>query len=500
VLLKLPVRVFTRAEGGIQMPYTGNLKGDDFRLQINGEQRPVEELTARSRSLGNPGAGRSIALSFDLSGNAKPLIDAVVQFVKQTAAANDHLLVRTPVDLYKLENLSADKEQMLRHIRTILENDLLQQQRNKQAAVAKLMKLIDTVEKKLDQKQIGIRSALLFANHFHEGWRHFYNEFLLANLVYFSRVATRFAAAKGEKYLVHFQERDLLPMSVRFHTIHARLNAYAESLPENNQKAAALLKETLAKIERSMFFARDFPMDELLNGLMGVNVGCYMVFLDTGPNREPGPTAVKAESSNKPEASSPGYESILKTIAAHTGGITVYAPIDSTAIANALEQVSSHTDRFYELIFKFNGKAENKRFQVLIPGIEATIYHKRLFQKEEFDWLMKYTNVDRLTVSGFKLESYKLTFTISGYQPAPGSAGSPGIGKLKVDIRLIDSTGTAVYQTGKTLKAGGDAVTISIDLPDRYVGYFKLNIDVRDLATNSTSQLNKYVKLNRAGK
>jgi hypothetical protein len=472
--LNIPLRAY---ESGTHKPtrYIQDLKGQDIQLTINGAIRPIAALTRQSRSLSTPTAGRFIALSFDVSGDTDALVTSISHFVEQVVQDSDQLVIRTPIDLYTIKG-SSGKVQILKLIKSILQNDLLQQQRNKTEAIATLNNMIENTEMKLDKKKIGIRASLLFANHFHEGWRKFYKNYLLANLSGYSELATRFAKHKGEKYIIHFQERAMLPMLVNFKRVHQRFKTYARKWSQKPKDPGKILMDTLAKIQRSMMFSRDFPMTDLLNILLGVNVGCHTIFLDT--------TETKEKSSM-----SPGYETILKTIALQTGGITFPAANKTESITAGLNKITAHNDHYYNLVFHFNGKAEDKKIQVQVHGKELVIFQKSHFKGEEFRWLMQYMNIAELAIDDYTLYRQKLTFKLSGYRLNKGS------GSVKVTIRLIDNSGSAIYQTHKNLNATGQSVSISLDLPQAYKGYFKLSITAIDLMTNKSIELKKYIKL-----
>jgi hypothetical protein len=481
VLLKVPVRVYTGSGG--QAGYLTGLSRADFSFHINGKQRDIKDFTAHRRSLGSPspaepGTGRAIVLSFDTSAHAKPLTEAVSGFVREVLEPGDLLLLRTPADLYTIEGKNR-KAKILRSLPTILGTELLLRHRNRSAAIEKLDRLMESIETRLDRKKTGIRSAMLFANHFHEEWRQFYKTFFLANLEHYSQLAGRLASHKGEKWLIHFQDRDILPMWEKFRRIKKKLKRFADSLSKGGRTGAKLLTETLDKVERSMTFAGEFPMEELLNNLLGVNMGCHVVFLGDAPGA----------------SASPGYETILSVISRQTGGIPLEAKAEAGSIASALKRIDNHSDFFYDVVFAFNGVPEHKTLDLRVNRQNAQTYYKKSFNKDEFNWLMEHLDIAELEVTKVSLENRKLAFTIAGYRRAKADGKSGGSGIIKVDIRLLDSTGSAIYHTGQTLNASGPTVNISLNLPEKHSGYFKLSITAADTLTGKSAQFNKYVKL-----
>lgn len=476
IMLQVPVRVSVDSSG---QPggkhFMAGLKAADFFLNINGQSRNIADFTALERSITTtpptPGQGRTIALSFDVSnqysGVSGGLIDGVTGFISQHLTTNDTLLLRTPLDVYSFKGKKG-KDRIIAHVQTILKNDLLQQKREKQAAIDRLNKLIRDTEQKLDRKKMGIRSAMLFANHFFEEWRQFYKRFLMANLEHFSGMTERTAGFKGDKWLIHFQERTTLPMWVNFQRIKKKLNGFAARMLKKSS-GGRILKETLEKIDRSMSFRGDFPMDELMNSLLGVNLGCNMVFL-SGSEGQAGETGF-----------SPDYETILSLIARRTGGTAVIAY--ENQLDQALEKVAAHKDYYYRLVFAFNGKAADKNLKIGVNRPGARAFYKKTFKAAEFQWLMKHLGNTEFKMDNYSLKGHTLGFTVYGS------------GVMEVEVRLIDSNGAAIYRTAKTLNSTGPSTAISLQLPQEHRGYFKLSVTVKDKRTQKTTGMNQYVKL-----
>ncbi|NIM17183.1 MAG: hypothetical protein GTO45_34685, partial [Candidatus Aminicenantes bacterium] len=235
------------------------------------------------------------------------------------------------------------------------------------------------------------------------------------------------------------------------------------------------------KIEKSMRFSESFPGEELLNVLLGVNLNCNVVFF------------------NRQHNTLPGYKEILQDISRKTGGIS----IDTGNLVNGLEVIKKHTDFYYELIFKFDGNPVDKnilvttRSHLLNETAKMHLYYKKKFKKDEFKYLMDWlTQAEKeISITGYSLENHRLSFIISGFKRSRANTQQPGPGHIRVDIRLINDQQETVYETGNTLKAADDSVSISLDLPSKYNGYFKLSITAGDLISGKNFELKKYIKL-----
>ncbi len=479
VLLQLPVRVYSTDGNGNVGDYSTALKQEHITLFVNNQPRAITGFIAKKESMGamvNPATERFIALSFETGSFDVSFIEGVTAFIRLHITPHDHLVIRTPLDIYTI-NTTPDTTQMIENIRTILENDLHQQQRDKMEALQQLNLLLQGITLRLGKKHVGIRAATLFAAHFLEGWRHYYQTYLLANLESFATFTARFAAGKGEKYAIHFQERDILPLMKSFQNIASQLQTYALSLAKKSPQESKVLTDTLDKIARSMLFSGEFPMDELLDALLGVNIHCHVIFLENLTNQ--GETDLSS-------SVSAGYEKILAYIAQQTGGITTYAG-EKTGLTDALKRVTDHTDYYYEIIYAFDGQEEDQNILVSVsPGLSgAVLYYKKRFRKEEFTWLRTRPDTQELVISGVTLAGHQLTFRATGYKK----------GALDVSVGLLDSTATVVYETHKTLHAEETSLTISLILPSQFQGYYKLTITAQDKVGNQKGTASQYVRL-----
>ncbi len=480
LFFKLPVRVISQSEPVGE--YLKDLNKNDFELRINGEKKPVLEFFKKKRSIASIPKERQFVLSLDAVDYGKPLVDAVSHFVHQILTPSDQLLIRSPIHTYRI-NTESGKEEVLQYIKTILEKDMKQWKENKAASLDNLNKLIENLEKKLDTKTGGIRSVLFFINHYANEWRKFDKGYLLANLEQYSDITSLLAQKSGEKWLIHFQERDLIPMLARYQKIANRIKEYLSSLSKGYQDKVPLIRNTLDKIEQSMLFSEDFPMEALLNILLGVNINYNVIFFST-----------QDQKIDSGDSVSPGYERILKDISRITGGISITAA--HTNLVKDLEAITQHVDFYYELVFTFAGEPEDKNIEINVtPG--SSVFFKKKFRKEELKWLMDWVK-EEIGLSGFALAGHQLSFTISGFKmnPLKDANGQPvPTGIIKVEIRLIDNKSATVYETGNTLKTIDKSFHVSLELPSEFSGYFKLSITALDLAANQSCQLSEYVKI-----
>lgn len=483
VLLQVPVRIYQNQPNSTTPTYVNQLQSTQFNLHINNQACPITSITQKKEAINaslTSQMPRFFTLSFETT-NANPaFIQAVIQFIHQYITPTDSLAIRTPVDLYTLD--TTNDTHNLEHIRTILENDLLQQQRDKNDTIEKLNQLLEGISRRSGKKELGIRTAILFAANFLETWQYYYQHYLLANLDAYSTFAARFAADKGEKYLLHFQERAVIPLIQNFQNIATTLRTFAHSITKKNPRESQLLLETLAKIERAMLFNRDFPMDDLLDNLLGVNLHCFVFFLEN-------PTPLTSSNSL-----SSGYETILSTIAHQTGGTTTIVNDDSS-LPSLLQQAAQHTDYYYELVFPFNNEIVDQNLVIsLSPTLtDSQLYYKKKFRKEEFAWLKNRLNDQLLAISQINLTGHQLSFVISGF-PA-NAANTSQATPVKAEVQLLDSTTAVVFQSSKVLQIGTTSQTISLLLPPQYHGYFKLHITIQETNSTPLTTASQYIEI-----
>jgi hypothetical protein len=476
--LKLPVRVMVRGNNSLSNEYVTGLNKEDFELRINGKPVPVMDFFRRSRSLAGNSSGRQLVLSVDATGYGKPLADAVSHFIHRVLVPADKLMLRSPLRIYSIDT-TGEKDKILQQIEAYLEKDIRQWKADKKDSLDSLLQSMEILEKKLAAKKAGIRSVLLFLNNFAHQWRQYDKRFLLANLEQYPEMASLMARGNSEKWVIHFRERDLLPMLSGYRSISAAIRQWVSSLPKNYAENARLIGNSLDNIEKSMLFAEDFPLDELLNAFLGVNINYSVISFDSRPQE------------SNPSSISPGYEKILQEITRRTGGRFLMAP---QTLVKSLDTLTQHVDHYYELVFALGGQAEDKIIEVKVIPSSAAVYYKKRFRQDELKWLMNWLKQE-ITLSAVSLEGHRLAFTLSGFKQET-RADSPGnTGLVKVDVRLINDRNTTVYQTGNTLKPSSASVNISINLPAKYSGYFKLSITAQDVIARQESQVNKYVKL-----
>jgi len=490
ILLKLPVRVFSSGTRGGN--YIKNLGAENFELRINGKNQKIMEFKTETRSLANKQTQRMIALSFDGGEYDTDLPGVIGAFVRNEMTGLDFLAVRTPLGIYKLE-AGGNKNEFVKKIETNLKKDLEEWNNREKEAGDMLVQLLKNMELFVKSKRSakgGTKPVILFMNNFSAEWQKYRRDYYFSHLNDFIAIASEFVGAGkekgGEKWLIHFpkEKKSLQQVPGEFQQLKPKIKEYLDAVPKKFRNEVPPIIENLDNMEKSLLTAEVVPVDEVLDSLLGVNIGFDVVV------------------SNKDIRMRTGVDEILEIISFRTGGIWVNA----VNVKEGLEKIAVHTDEYYELVFKFDGVADDKTMEVRIPGHDgAGIFYKKFFKREEFKWLEDWlkerggpgTNTsssaitstsETIRVSDFSLEGHGLKFTLSGFRVNEGAV-------LNVTIRLVNDAQEVVFEAKNTISPSKSSLGVSLGLPVKYTGYFKLAIEVRDAISGQSGESIQYVKL-----
>jgi len=485
LLLKLPVRVLEKDPSGNHP--VANLSQTDFRLLINEKPYPIEQIVTEEHRLLEHTPGRYMVLGLQGRVFNRNLAAGIDGFVRRLLGAGDRLVVWTPLKIYKMdfdENSSADK--IINDIESIGRQDF-QAFNTAQAEILRQLSdwLTQTAKKLKKGEQASLPPLLFFIKHYEYQWNQYRQRFLLTNLGQYPVIASLMAQGEGEKWLIHFQQQEVIPYYQRYRELSGKIKEYLASLPKGSEETAKTITAGLKRIEQSMDFSQEVTVDDILDDFLGVGIDYHILFYHAETEPTPEPSVVYSVST--------GFNRILCNIAHRCGG-ECYSPV---SLAAGVDMLSRQSHLFYQLIFKYDGLQEDKKIQVQVPSLSdaAEIYHKRLFKKEEFRWMAQWVKEQELGIADYKLDGQKLAFKVTGFQvDATGRVGS-GAALLEVRVSLLNDRNEKIYETANTLRGSSDKIAVDIDLPDTYKGYFKLAIEVSDLVSGKQCQSTQYIKL-----
>jgi len=493
ILLKIPVRVLTKNALSIPSESVKNLSKNDFILKINGETARIVEFFPKSRAVtgapnnsvtdANPPGSRvrQFALSFDINEFGKPVSDALSAFIRDTLTKSDSLLVRSPLNIFKI-NTDSPKDEILEYITTNVKSDIAERNQDKTLLRNSLYKMLDNIQDRLDSKKIDLESVRFFINYFSTEWNMFCSQFLSTNIEQFSDMTSRFIGENkdGEKWLIHFHESEITTLHDRFKSISPKIKSYLASITGKTKLKVPPVLERLEKTEKILDLVSNMGTEDLANNFMSSGVNFNVIFLSSTSS---------PQSISSPESIDYGFDEILKALSIHTGGIYVETGNPVEAITSILK----HTDYYYELGFVFDGNTDDKIVEILSPGSSGMVFYKSKFKKEELKYISPETGNEALSISDVTLNGKKISFKITGILST--STQKTEDNRIKINIRLFDDKLVQVYETGNILKPSGNSLSISLDLPPEHQGYFKMVIDVFELSSGRSSQASQYVKI-----
>ncbi|MCK4762354.1 MAG: hypothetical protein KAW12_09170 [Candidatus Aminicenantes bacterium] len=467
-LLKLPVRVLARAE------QQKDLQKENFKLYINGAEREISEFFPKSRSIKSVETKRNFILVFNLIDYDQKTANLISYFVEKVLREEDKLIIWSPLNKINLIDPRSNKQKIAAGIQKMIKEDCLAFKNNLKTAKQNFADAKTLL-------RLNPTSIKYFIKNYSLAFQDFKTRFLLPDLKSFYRVASLLVGEKGGKWLINFQQQGLILSKQDYRAAKKEIEKYLSNPKNTGKKWYVPLLNDFKAMDKAMDIDASYPFDTILDFMLGLNISYNLVLLRV-PGNSPDPV----------DTLFPGYDSIPAEIAGVTGG-GVFGETDLTA---GLKAVAGRVDYYYELIFKFNGKLEEKNIRVKVTNPEAELSHRSKFPEEEIKALVEITAEKGVNISGYKLEGYRLSFSITGFKMEKGEqTGNRGAGLVQVEIKLIDDRNSVIYNTGKTLKSPGKSIDISLDLPRKHKGYYKLSVEAIDRISGRNAQLSEYIEL-----
>jgi len=449
ILLKLPVKVLLKDKA------VETLTKDDFELSVNGKKEKIVEFFKRNRSLSQPAVRRNFILAFNITEYGKQISNGISHFVSHILAEGDSIILWSPVKVYRIATHKG-KKNVLQEIETIVKKDTLRYKKNIAGNISNLSQLIRRFDR---------GGSEFFLISYKREFNNFKNRFLLAGLAKNQAVAALLAEEEGEKWLINFQEREIIPFIAEFRKIAREIRDYAGTLSGTDQPRAATFYNELNMIEKSMMISETFPVHRILDAMLAVNINYNVIFFKN-----------QKKSTGMGDTVSPDYEKTLKDVSICTGGIAVI----NSNLSKSLDIIGKNSSVFYELTFKTDDKLEDKTIEVGVSKARARLYYKKLFPASEIKAHVSAMKETRIKLSGISLKRQVLKFSISGYKLDKDTQGNKMPGIIKILVLLLDDKNVVVYRTQNTLKSQKKSISISLKLPVKTKGNFRVRISAFD--------------------
>jgi hypothetical protein len=477
--LTLPVRVFDGKQ-----PVT-HLQEQDFQLIINNQQRKILKAVKKTASLDQRPdfLGRNFVLSFHMTEYESQVQEAISYFVTEIINTTDSLILMTPLKIYRI-NVSANKGKMRTDIEGLVRRDSDEFKKRLNAAEKNLEIQLNRM-RRLFRGEIsdpGLATSYkiigTFLSSFPQGFLNFRSLFLFPDMKNYQKVLGFLGSREGERWWIHFQQGDSFGVVAGAQSVAKNIDEYCNLYT----LARESFQNNLRQLEKLLRLSESYPAEPLLNVFNSANVRYNTILW------------VHRKHKGRSSASDiiPILGAVLEQISRDTGGKT----INTTDPEQGIKSIHHHQDYYYQLTYGFNGDIEEKKIDVTAVSAdmkETNLSYKDVYLEEEMRSLIQYLSKERVQINNFSLSKNKITFSIDGVTLNKSKGDSFGL--VKVRIELFSQTGERVYRTENTLRSSKQQITVSIPLPGRHNGKFKLIISACDLIANQLASFEQEVVL-----
>ena len=477
--LQLPVRVFD--EKGMVL----DLKKDDLQLFMNGKQIEIVDLIQQKRSFGTTSdLGRNFILSFQLNEFDIQIQKGISFFITDVLNSGDTLIVFSPLKAYRFD-VTRNKQKMINMVEEVLIKDCREMNKRGVASRKNLEHKINGLKNVLSDggsDDFAISSYITtnrFLNTFHREFMEFRNSFLLPNVSKYRQILKKSFIREGEKWWIHFQQRESFSILSKIIEVLKMVNRYISWFERERPPMAIAMKTRLNNLRKELLISDIFPYSQFQKILTGDNISYNVIFWGD----------LKKSESNISNSLLLGLESIFKKLSNESGG----KKISAKDVERGIGEITKHVDHYYDLVFLYDGRVEKKNIQVKVKKGNPKIIFKQGFEKTEIKTLIQNLSKERVRVDDISMLKNKVKFSISSFRFNRSRGKKFSI--LKVRINLFDDMNNKVYRTERTLRVFKDNTSITVTLPRRFYGNYKLNILVFDLIANISVSADRDITL-----
>jgi hypothetical protein len=469
-----------------EKPEDIRLKKQDFRLTINGQPREILEVVESTASINQAPdfPGRNFVLSFHMTEYGKPVEEAISFFISDILTPNDSLVLLTPLQVYNI-TVSTNKGRMINEVIHLVKKDCDFYKKKLNAAKKNLEFEIRRMKRLfrggVDDKAYitSYKMISMFLAAFPKEFLNFKNRFLFPDLKKYCQVLDFLGNREGQRWWIHIQQGDLFSVIFDIKEIIREIEAYCS----HSSLASHAFSHNLHVLEKLLEPGDSFPGEQMFNAFTSADVR-YNVVLWT--NR-------KTEITDSESHTISHLRGILNVISKNTGGKTVQA-IDPK---QGMKEIAEHRDHYYYLVYDFDGDIKEKKVQVLIhpEGRKLTLSYKKIFSQDEMQVLIQYLSAGKISITGVSLKQNEDKQVVIFSVQSITFNEEKKFGLVRVRIELCDDQGNPVFRTENTLRSSKPTITISVPIPGKYTGNYKLSIHAYDLMANRLATFTKQVKL-----
>lgn len=489
--LSLPVRIIENAQESEELTKT------DIKFLINGNLQKVTGLIRKNRSLSHvPDLGRHFILSFHNVTGTKTIENLIAYFITEILDPKDSLIILSPITAYRIP-VTRDKEKMIMDISRLLDKDCSLHERDRISAEKKLengLHRLNTIATDRAENfssgeaersdQVLAQATNLTTNYkaiyqvllnFPQNFSRFKDQYLLPGIVKHNKINEFLGTKPGEKWWIHFQQREDIRIIQKARAAGRNLNAYISK--HETGSLARTMQKSISDLEKQLLISESIPQEEILDSLLGKNICYNVVFFGS----------IKSDEAHTSFKETSDLHSVLRRIARYSGGKAVVA----TDPEKGLNEIKKHSDRYYDLVFELDRNTGELKFHISSEGSHHKFSYKQNFSKEEMDEWIRSIGEKKVQIQDFSLDKRAIHFSIGSFMQNRDKQ----FGLLKVRLRLIDKNNAQIYKTENTLRASEERVTVSVPMPLDYRGRFRLSIEVFDLLANNSSTSEYFIDL-----
>ena len=467
-------------------PQDADLKKQDFRLTINGQPRKILAVVENTASINQPPGfpGRNFILSLHMTEYGKPVEEAISFFISDILTSNDSLVLLTPLQVYNI-TVSTNKGRMINEIIHLVKKDCDSYEKKLNGAKKNLEFEIRRMKRLfrggVDDKAYitSYKMISMFLAAFPREFLNFRNRFLFPDLNKYCQVLDFLGNREGQRWWIHFQQGDLFSIIFDIKEVTRGIEAYCS----HSSLASHAFSHNLHLLEKLLEPGDSFPGEQLFNAFTGANVRYNAVLW----------TIRKTEITDSESHTISHLRGILNAISRNTGGKTVQA-IDPK---QGIKEIAEHRDHYYHLVYDFDGRIKEKKLEVFIQPEDRklTLSYKKIFSQDEMQALIQYLSAGKIRITGVSLKQNGDKQVVMFSLQSITFNKEKKFGLVRVRVELWDEQGNPVFRTENTLRSSKPTITISVPIPGKYTGSYKLSIHAYDLMANGLASFEKQVRL-----
>lgn len=467
------------------------LKKGDLKLFINNVERDILELSKEVNSISKKSIlGRNFILSFDMTDYGQRLVQGITCFVNEILYPGDILLLISPKSVYQIKVI-IKKEQMIKTILTLVKRDCFVYKKNRSASEKNLEKILKRMDNIIEDR-IPIREGDLysvynldkktaihqFLSNYTREFLNFKNQFLLPDMGKFYRLLDILDTREGEKWWIHFQQRDIYPSLSILKQMINKIRSYLSSMVTGEDLVwASSLSTRISQLEKQLFLADQYPIEKYLQIIMKGNIYYNVLFFQN----------LRQNEKETVTHFVPDLEAILKKLVNHSGGKAII----SNDLKSGMRELKNHSICFYNLFWSFNGIMENKEIKLIAEDSKINLDYRKKFSESEIKTLYHFISEKKVRIENVLIVPRSLKFSIVHFKLDTKKK----YGILRVEINLFNKEDKNVYKSENSLRGNKDKIDISLPIPKFKPGFYRLNIRVYDRMANTQNTVIREIQM-----